>query len=94
MPKTQNKQATVSNLQLSERVTLAVCIVTIAMAFALMGVFFTLSWMFFLILIADLAVLVTGRLSDTTKQLTLFISVIGAVVALLFATASHLWIFG
>jgi hypothetical protein len=93
MPKTQNKQATVSNLKLPERVTLAVCIVAIAAAFALMGVFFTFSWMFFLILIADLAVLVTGRLSDTTKRLTLFISVIGAVVALLFAIASHPWIF-
>ena len=80
-------------LRLSERATLAVCVAALGIAFALMGVFFTASWLFLLLFLTDLAVLVTGKLSDTTKRFTLFISVTGAAAALVFAFASHPWIF-
>lgn len=93
MSKTKNNQDFSPILKLSERVTLAICIVAINAAFAFMGVFFTFSWVFFLILLADLALLVAGQLPDIFKRLTIFISIVGAIVALLFVIASHPWLF-
>jgi len=93
MAKNQSKQDTPVTLKLSERATLAACVAAIGIAFALMGVFFTASWLFFLLFLTDLVVLVSGKLSDTTKRFTLFISVTGAAVALVFAFASRPWIF-
>ena len=87
------KELRVNNLNLPERATLAVCVLVIGTAFALMGVFFTFSWIFFLIFAADLTILVAGKLPDTTKRFTLFVSVAGATLALAFAIASHPWLF-
>lgn len=81
------------NLTLTERVTLAICVVVIAAAFALIGVFFMFSWAFFLIFITDLALLVSGKIPDATKRFALFVSVVGAILALLFIVTSHPWLF-
>jgi|GEM_PF-6537318 len=91
-PRNTQDNTAASTLKLLERITLAICVVTIGAAFALMGVFFTVSWLFFLIFIADLTTLVIGRVPDITKRLILFISVIGAVLALGFVMASHPWL--
>ena len=93
MSKNKNEQEPISTLRISERATLAACVIAIGAAFALMGVFFTFSWIFFLILIADLTLLVIGRAPDRPKRFTIFISIIGAIMALLFTIASHPWFF-
>lgn len=93
MPKAQNNQPSQSDLKLTERVTLVSCIITIAAAFALMGVFFTLSWVFLLIFIADLVALSINKVPSNSKPLLLFISIIGAVIALLFVAVSRPWVF-
>lgn len=77
-----------NNLTLVERATLVSCATAIGLAFGFLGLFYTFSWAFLMILLVDLIVLVKGTLSETTKRLVVGVSVIAALLAISFIVIS------
>lgn len=86
----KQQKATTPNLKDPERITLAASAAVIILSFIVIGTpYVTFSWMFLLIVVADLIVLVRGEQSEIVRRIVLLFSILGALFAVWYAIGAH-----